>query len=81
MIDGAVAAAGFIADGTAFVTGVAVASDERGNGKGSEVLKGLTARLISNGNTRIFVSSTDETANFYIKNGFEICGECAVMGI
>lgn len=78
--DGAVAVAGFVTKKGAFITGVAVAEKDRRKGEGSKVLKGLIAKLKKSDEKRdIFATARGETVRFYLKNGFEICGSCAVL--
>lgn len=80
VIDGAVAVAGFVTENAALITGVAVDKADRGMGKGSEVLRGLIAKVRAKHPDReIYAAAKSDVADFYIKNGFLICGECAVL--
>ncbi len=66
--DSATATASHITKNTAIISGVAVKKEKRRSGVGSLVLKNLLKKL---GCCKVYVACNEQTANFYIKNGFK----------
>lgn len=78
LCDGAVAAAGFVTDQNALITGVAVNTADRKKGRGTKALKTLLSNIRKkHPSCRVF-AATQNAGGFYIKNGFESIGKVAV---
>jgi GNAT superfamily N-acetyltransferase len=78
LLDGSVAAAGFVTDEASLITGVAVDKVFRKKGLGSEVLRGLIYKIREKHPKSMIFAATQNAADFYIKNSFKYDGTVAV---
>lgn len=76
----AVAVAGFVTDGEALITGVAVELRHRGKGLGRIAVEGLVSKLkAKDPDITVYVCATDKTVEFYEKIGFKFAGQVVVL--
>ncbi len=64
------AALAFLYSGGAVMSGIALSPEYRGKGLG----KALLGSLLSHIQGDFFVAANDTNKNFYLRNGFEVCG-------
>ena len=65
----------FFCENFGIINGIAVKKDCRGRGNGSKLLKNICGYLDGD----VFVCAKTDTAEFYIKNGFEVCDTAVII--